>query len=426
MLLAVVLLKYYRIKQYRAVFRAALGATLAMVLYYVFVYISIMAWVSRAQTAHMFIITVFVTFIAVLIYAATLVFSDAGRRPWLKAAGIFMIIYYGIMLATLVIPMTSSEPSVNASSQKLQQWTVWLEGVWPLFFIVNFVTERGTRRSADTSVPHPSWSASVIALGAAAVVGAFIVAPKLTVEKDGMARWLNRPRELSKQYAEPFEPRTYVNDQGKSIQFRFIRPLDYDSTQRYPLVVCLHGGAGTGTGNFEQIEGSWGALMLMGDNNRKKFPAFIFVPQCPPHQAWGGIPSLPAVDSLTFEAIAEFEKEFPIDVTRRYIIGESLGGYGTWHFISTRPEMFAAAIPICGEGDPALAGRVAQVEVWAFHGEKDRSVPVSGSRNMIEAMRKAGADPRYSEFEGAGHIIKDQITRTPGVFEWLFAQRKVE
>jgi hypothetical protein len=45
---------------------------------------------------------------------------------------------------------------------------------------------------------------------------------------------------------------------------------------------------------------------------------------------------------------------------------------------------------------------------------------------MIEAMRKAGADPRYSEFEGAGHIIKDQITRTPGVFEWLFAQRKVE
>ena len=53
----------------------------------------------------------------------------------------------------------------------------------------------------------------------------------------------------------------------------------------------------------------------------------------------------------------ELEKEFSIDITRRYVIGESLGGYGTWHFITTRPQMFAAAVPVCGVGDPALADR---------------------------------------------------------------------
>ena len=85
--------------------------------------------------------------------------------------------------------------------------------------------------------------------------------------------------------------------------------------------------------------------------------------------------------------------------------------------------MFAAAIPVCGGGDPKLARNIVDVPVWAFHGEKDRSVPVKLTREMIDAIKNAGGHPRYTEFPDAGHNIWDEVKNTPGLLEWLFAQK---
>jgi predicted peptidase len=86
--------------------------------------------------------------------------------------------------------------------------------------------------------------------------------------------------------------------------------------------------------------------------------------------------------------------------------------------------MFAAAIPVCGGGDPQLAHRITDVSVWAFHGALDRNVPVSGSRDMIEAIKKAGGNPKYTEFSDKAHNIWHEVTQTPRVWDWLFEQRK--
>jgi predicted peptidase len=118
------------------------------------------------------------------------------------------------------------------------------------------------------------------------------------------------------------------------------------------------------------------------------------------------------------------ENEFTIDKKKRYILGESLGGYGTWHFICRRPDMFAAAVPVCGSGNSDLASKIVDVPIWAFHGKKDRSVPVKGSRDMIESIRNAGGDPRYTEFPEAGHIISSQVYGTPDLLDWLFSQEQ--
>ncbi|MEQ8531959.1 MAG: prolyl oligopeptidase family serine peptidase, partial [Imperialibacter sp.] len=154
------------------------------------------------------------------------------------------------------------------------------------------------------------------------------------------------------------------------------------------------------------------------------YQAFLFVPQCPPMHSWGGIPAYKSIDSLVFEAMAELEKEFNIDEKRRYVMGSSLGGYGTWHFISTRPEMFAAAIPISGEGDPDFAKEIVDVLVWAFHGRTDVNVPVSGSQHIIQAVKNAGGSPRYTEYPDRGHDIWKQVRETPGLMDWMFAQTK--
>jgi len=208
------------------------------------------------------------------------------------------------------------------------------------------------------------------------------------------------------------------------MRYRLMKPLDYDAKNKYPLVVWLHHGGAPGTDNFRQIEGSGAAQLLSEPVNRKKYPAFLFVPQCPPGSSWGGNSSYPAVDSLVFETISALEKEFDIDVKRRYVTGVSMGGFGTWHFICTRPKMFAAAIPVCGGGDPGLAQNIANEPIWAFHGRKDRSVPVKLSRDMIEAIKKAGGNPRYTEFPDEGHNIWNEVNNTPGLLDWLFAQKR--
>ncbi|MCM4173491.1 hypothetical protein DHD32_18605 [Arenibacter sp. TNZ] len=236
--------------------------------------------------------------------------------------------------------------------------------------------------------------------------------------------------------AELFSGRTYVNMQKDTLQYRLLMPLDYNPNKQYPLVVCLSGGAGRGTDNIKQIAGSKAAQVLSTLENRKKYPAFIFVPQCPPGADWGrslgkieregliarGRYNQPNVESLVFETISALEEEFNIDTTRRYITGQSMGGFGTWHYILTHPQMFAAAIPICGGGNPDLAKNISDVPLWVFHGDNDKTVPVDFSRNMVTALKKAGGNPKYNEFPGVGHGSWHLAFDTPELLDWFFVQ----
>ena len=70
------------------------------------------------------------------------------------------------------------------------------------------------------------------------------------------------------------------------------------------------------------------------------------MPQCPKGFGWQSI------DGPIYEIINELEREFKIDEKRRYVMGISGGGDGSWYFITAKPEMFAVAIPICGGAVP--------------------------------------------------------------------------
>lgn len=166
------------------------------------------------------------------------------------------------------------------------------------------------------------------------------------------------------------------------------------------------------------------AKWLATDENRRKYPAFVLVPQCPPHTGWGGVANTPSIDPLAAEAILALDRNFSIDPKRRYITGVSRGGYDSWHLIGQHPELFAAAIPVCGEGNPEQAQRMKSVSVWAFHEAKDMNVPISGSRDIINALEKVGGAPRYTEYPHAAHGIWEEVVKTPGLLDWLFAQKQ--
>ena len=84
----------------------------------------------------------------------------------------------------------------------------------------------------------------------------------------------------------------------------------------------------------------------------------------------------------------------------------------------------AAAVPICGGGDPSQAIKFKEVPIWAFHGEADPVVPVKSTREMISALEAAGGKPKATYYPEVEH---DSWTRTyddPAVIRWIFDQHR--
>lgn len=165
----------------------------------------------------------------------------------------------------------------------------------------------------------------------------------------------------------------------------------------------------------------------------------IISPQCPKDSWW----RVEALKALMDEVIAG---RSDIDSQRRYVTGLSMGGYGIWSFLSHYPEYFAAAIPICGGGDPFRLPknhppektgienefdpdglkRAKQLPIWTFHGTEDTGVPIVETERLVELLRKAGSKTiRFTVYEGAGHIAAwENAYGDPDVWKWLFAQRR--
>jgi predicted peptidase len=101
-----------------------------------------------------------------------------------------------------------------------------------------------------------------------------------------------------------------------------------------------------------------------------------------------------------------------------------MGGFATWDVITRYPDLFAAAAPICGGGDEKVAYKVKDLPIWAFHGDKDGVVKPSRSRNMIQALKNVGTQPKYTEYKGVGHDSWKPAYKEAELLKWLFSQKK--
>jgi predicted esterase len=211
----------------------------------------------------------------------------------------------------------------------------------------------------------------------------------------------------------------FKNPKGKKIELQL------------PLVVFLHGSGERGADNEAQLRN--GVLAFCEPAQWKKNPCFVLAPQCPAEQRWAGGSKAgsvftptpqPAMD-LLIELIEKTIRENPaIDPDRVYLSGLSMGGFGTFDLLARRPDLFAAAMPLCGGGDPEKVASFKQVPLWIFHGARDEVVIPKFSRDMVAALKKAGAPPRYTEYSTLGHGIWQETFYNPAVMEWLFSQKR--
>jgi len=228
------------------------------------------------------------------------------------------------------------------------------------------------------------------------------------------------------------EKKTYTDADGKKLPYRLLQPMHVDPKEKYPLVVFLHGAGERGDDNEAQLR--HGVREFLTPENRKDRPCFLIAPQCPAEQKWVDVdwaadshvqpkgPSAPM--RLVLGLIDQTRKDYPIDPKRIYVTGLSMGGFGTWDLLARRPDLFAAAVPICGGGDETTAPKIAKIPIWAFHGAKDPTVKVGRTRAMIEALKKAGGEPKYTEYPDAGHDSWVPAYKDAAMMKWLFAQKK--
>jgi len=192
-------------------------------------------------------------------------------------------------------------------------------------------------------------------------------------------------------------------------------PHDYRPDSEWPLIMFLHGIGERGDDGLFQSEVGIGRAIR---RHAHWFPCLVVMPQCPEDALWGK-----AADHID-EALAKTRDEYNVDPERIYLTGLSMGGFGTWAYGAQRLDVFAALMPICGGGRTEDAEALAKVPIRVFHGAEDKTVPPALSRRMVEAIKRAGGDIKYTEFPGVNHNSWDPAYEDRTNIKWLLRQHK--
>ncbi len=233
-----------------------------------------------------------------------------------------------------------------------------------------------------------------------------------------------------------FTPHTFQGKEG-SLPYQLLLPENFSEDRKYPLILFLHGSGERGSDNQKQLV--HGSELFLDIENQEKYPAVVVFPQCPAGDFWakadfsGGAANRIFLDSetptramsLLLQLADSITSHFFVDKKKIYVGGLSMGGMGTFELLSRRPETFAAAIPICGGGNPDSAKKYAgNLSLWIFHGAKDDVVYPSYSTDIAIALIRAGHRPKYTLYKDANHNSWDSAFAEPELLPWLFSQTK--
>ena len=197
--------------------------------------------------------------------------------------------------------------------------------------------------------------------------------------------------------------------------YRLFIPQSYDATKPTPLLVALHGMGGDENTFFDSELYANGLL-------KREAQRVGFIVACPKGRDPASM-YRDAAEQDVLDAMADVRRSCRIDSTRIYLMGHSMGGYGTWSIAMNHPDLFAALGPISGGGSPAGMVKISHIPEYVTHGDDDRTVPVTQSRGMVEAGRKAGADIVYVEVPGGSHTSVAAPAIAP-MLDFFARQRK--
>lgn len=204
-----------------------------------------------------------------------------------------------------------------------------------------------------------------------------------------------------------FEAKRNVIDGGYN--FWMYTPADYElDDHSLPLMIFLHGASLCGN-NLDRVR-RYGVLDAI--ERGKNIPMLVVAPQNP-----GGAWSPAKLNDV----LRWVEANYRVDTTRVYVLGMSLGGYGTMDFVGTYPEKVAAAMALCGGCSLTDVSGLGQVPLWIMHGTADRAVSVQQSKRVVSQLEETGNDKllRYFWVKGGSHGTLARLFYMQKTYDWL-------
>ncbi|MDP1675453.1 MAG: alpha/beta fold hydrolase [Bacteroidota bacterium] len=190
---------------------------------------------------------------------------------------------------------------------------------------------------------------------------------------------------------------------------------------KFPAILFLHG-IGESGNDLNLLKQNGFPRVLEGD---QQFPFIFIMPQCPSSTEW----YYTNADNITAmrNFLDDIHLRFPIDSTRLYITGLSMGGIGSWYFAIKIPERFAALVPVSFRGDGWSPEPAKEIPVWAFHGAKDGVIPPSKAQELVDQFNAVGGSIRFEMYPDGGHDASTWgVTyNNPDVYDWMLRKKKV-
>ena len=200
----------------------------------------------------------------------------------------------------------------------------------------------------------------------------------------------------------------------QKVQLKYILDIPEESSEPYPLILFLHG-AGERGDDLERVKAH--SPFTYRDLIQEKVA--ILAPQCPEGQYWD--------TQAVFALLKNVLENYPIDKSRVYLTGLSMGGWGTWKLADEHPELFAAVAPVCAPMHrPALSRACDQLPdkpIWIFHGALDDIVPLENSTAMFQKLKSCNEKTQYTIFETDNHNSWDSTYSNPEFYTWLLSQK---
>ena len=216
----------------------------------------------------------------------------------------------------------------------------------------------------------------------------------------------------------------------QTLPFRLLKPENYDSSKRYPLVIFLHGVGERGNDNELQL--THGSDFFLNDELRKEFPAIVVFPQCSEGEYWAKVKSRQPYSffkrkrkngqlELVEEFVTFIEDTYPIDSARIYLGGLSMGGMGTLELLYRNPKKFAAGFSICGGAHTRWVRKLQYTPLWLFHGQKDQVISHKFSQQLYEGLLEKDAHVKFTSYPDHNHFIWNSALEEEGLFDWVFS-----
>jgi predicted peptidase len=205
----------------------------------------------------------------------------------------------------------------------------------------------------------------------------------------------------------------------KKVKYKYLISVpegyEKESGKEWPVIFYLHGRHASGT-NLKSLE-RYGLPYFL--KNGKKLDFIVVSPQCPWSKNW-------ASEDWFNPIYDEVASKYSVDESRIYMIGISMGGFGTWALANRMPDRFAAIAPMCGGADVRWADNLSKIPTWIFHGTADRQIPISRSEVMVKALEKKNANLKFSRLKNQGHDISRQFNNDE-LYVWLsqFSTKKI-